>query len=145
MGSTSPLRLLILLALSVAAGSDTSRSYAEPKAASGQEKSQSSSQVTVEAAPAAVPNPTAADFQRDVLPIMKGCTPCHFPGGSMYARLPFDQPQTIHTLGEKLFARIKKEEDQRVIRQFLASVDTRLRGAGGIGNQSKPRAGEKPW
>ena len=38
----------------------------------------------------------------------------------MYERLPFDQPKTIHTLGEKLFPRIKDENEQRLIREFLA-------------------------
>jgi len=62
------------------------------------------------------------EFERDVLPIVKQCTPCHFPGGSMYARLPFDKPETIHHLGEKLFSRLKKDEEREVIRRFLASA-----------------------
>lgn len=61
------------------------------------------------------------DFVRDVRPILeKGCQPCHFPGGKMYAKLPFDKPETIHTLGERLFTRIKKDDEQAVIRAFLA-------------------------
>ncbi|MEP6741193.1 MAG: hypothetical protein ABJB61_01745 [bacterium] len=38
----------------------------------------------------------------------------------MYQRLPFDRPETIKTLGEKLFTRIKDENDRKVIREFLA-------------------------
>jgi hypothetical protein len=63
----------------------------------------------------------AADFTRDVRPILeKHCEPCHFPGGKMYERLPFDRAETIHTLGTKLFTRIKAEDEQAVIRRFLA-------------------------
>ncbi len=60
-------------------------------------------------------------FARDVQPILeKRCQPCHFPGGTMHAKLPFDKPETIHHLGPQLFSRIKKEREQAVIRAFLA-------------------------
>ncbi len=63
----------------------------------------------------------AADFGRDVRPILEQhCRPCHFEGGKMYERLPFDRPETIHTLGTRLFTRIKAEDEQAVIRRFLA-------------------------
>jgi len=38
----------------------------------------------------------------------------------MYARLPFDRAETILTLREKLFTRIKEEDEQRLLREFLA-------------------------
>jgi len=61
------------------------------------------------------------DFDRQVRPLLESkCTPCHFEGGTMYQRLPFDRAQTIRTLGEKLFTRIKDEKEQRLIRDFLA-------------------------
>jgi hypothetical protein len=61
------------------------------------------------------------DFTRDVRPILEQrCQPCHFPGGKMYAKLPFDKPETIHKLGERLFTRIRKDDEQAVIRAFLA-------------------------
>jgi hypothetical protein len=67
------------------------------------------------------PTPAAADFTRDVRPILeKRCQPCHFPGGKMYAHLPFDRAETIDKLGTKLFTRIKKDDEQKVIRAFLA-------------------------
>ena len=37
----------------------------------------------------------------------------------MYARLPFDRPETIRKLGLKLFTRIKDEPSQATIRRFL--------------------------
>lgn len=38
----------------------------------------------------------------------------------MYDRLPFDRPETIKTLGTKLFTRIKDEKEQRLIQEFLS-------------------------
>ena len=38
----------------------------------------------------------------------------------MYARLPFDRPETIVKLGTKLFTRIHEEKKRELIRQFLA-------------------------
>jgi hypothetical protein len=59
------------------------------------------------------------DFTRDVLPIVDGCRPCHFEGGKMYERLPFDDPATLRALGEKLFTRIKGEEERAVLTAFF--------------------------
>jgi len=64
---------------------------------------------------------TKVDFTTQVKPILQSrCQPCHFSGGVMYQRLPFDRPETIKTLGEKLFTRIKDENDRQIIRQFLS-------------------------
>jgi hypothetical protein len=61
------------------------------------------------------------DFQSQVLPLLVSrCSPCHFPGGSMYSRLPFDQEATLEQLGTKLFTRIKKPEEQAILIRFLA-------------------------
>jgi hypothetical protein len=67
------------------------------------------------------PPPARVEFQRDVRPILEQhCQPCHFPGGKMYAHLPFDKAETVDKLGTKLFTRIKKESEQKVIRAYLA-------------------------
>lgn len=69
----------------------------------------------------APPSP-AVKFKHDVQPILESrCMPCHFTGGKMYTTLPFDKPETIVRLGEKLFTRIKDPKSQAVIRQFLAA------------------------
>ena len=71
------------------------------------------------AAPQPMPQPV--DFEKQVRPILETrCQPCHFPGGKMYARMPFDRPQTIRTLGTKMFTRIKDEREQAILRAFLA-------------------------
>jgi hypothetical protein len=61
------------------------------------------------------------DFHSDVKPILEArCQPCHFPGGVMYERRPFDRADTITALGTKLFTRLKDEDERRVISAFLA-------------------------
>lgn len=70
-------------------------------------------------------------FEKTVRPILKQrCQPCHFAGGKMYERLPFDRPATIVKLGTKLFTRIRDEREREAIRTFLAyeerSRDKRL-------------------
>lgn len=70
-----------------------------------------------------VTSPRDQAFTKNVRPILEHrCQPCHFTGGKMYARLPFDRSETIVKLGTtKLFTRIKDEKDRDVIRKFLAS------------------------
>jgi hypothetical protein len=61
------------------------------------------------------------DFEKEIKPILQSrCMPCHFQGGKVYDKLPFDKPETITRLGTKLFTRIKDEKEQRLIREFLA-------------------------
>src|SRR5215510_943391 len=66
---------------------------------------------------------TRIDFETQLKPIFKSkCMPCHFSGGKVYERLPFDKPETIRKLGAKLFTRIKEESDRRLIEEFLAQA-----------------------
>ena len=59
------------------------------------------------------PAPQAVEFARDVRPILeKRCQPCHFTGGKMYARLPFDRAETVDALGTKLFTRARGDRSQ---------------------------------
>jgi len=63
------------------------------------------------------------DFDTQLKPIFKArCMPCHFSGGQMYERLPFDKPETIRKLGAKLFTRIKQENERRLIEDFLSQA-----------------------
>ncbi len=64
---------------------------------------------------------TKPDFDKEIKPILQSrCMPCHFQGGKVYDKMPFDKPETITHLGEKMFTRIKDEKEQRLIREFLA-------------------------
>ena len=63
------------------------------------------------------------DFETQLKPIFKSkCMPCHFSGGQMYDRLPFDRPETIRKLGVKLFTRIKEPDDRQLINDFLTQA-----------------------
>src|ERR1044072_301613 len=63
------------------------------------------------------------DFDSQVKPIFQSkCMPCHFSGGQMYERLPFDKPATIRKLGTRLFTRIKDEHDRKLIDDFLTQT-----------------------
>lgn len=63
----------------------------------------------------------APDFEKDVRPILeKQCRPCHFEGGVMYEKLPFDRAETVRQLGEQLFTRIRDPQEQATIRAFLS-------------------------
>jgi hypothetical protein len=72
-------------------------------------------------APTAAPTTAKIDFATQIRPLLETrCTPCHFAGGKLYQRLPFDRAETIYALGNKLFTRIKDEHEQRLLREFLA-------------------------
>ena len=69
-----------------------------------------------------VPPGKKIDFDTEIKPIFQArCQPCHFQGGKVYDKLPFDKPETITRLGTKLFTRIKDEKERTVIREFLDS------------------------
>ena len=66
------------------------------------------------------------DFETQIKPIFQArCQPCHFSGGRVYDKMPFDKPETITRLGTKLFysdqRREGAESDQGVPRATLAT------------------------
>ena len=64
--------------------------------------------------------PAQREFQKDVLPILAArCNPCHFPGGVMHDRMPFEVEGTARVLGTRLFTRLRDQEDEAVIRAWL--------------------------
>ena len=59
-------------------------------------------------------------FATQVQPIfVKRCSPCHFPGGKMYARLPFDKDTTIINHSEGILRRIKTGDDNLILKSFI--------------------------
>src|SRR5260370_3513154 len=65
-------------------------------------------------------NAAKPDFEKEIKPILQSrCMPCHFQGGKVYDKMPFDRPETISRLGTKLFTRIKDAKEKRVIRELL--------------------------
>ena len=64
------------------------------------------------------PNDTI-NFSSQVQPILVGhCSPCHFPGGKMYQRMPFDKDTTIINHEAGVLRRIKGD-DNLLIRNFI--------------------------
>jgi hypothetical protein len=60
------------------------------------------------------------DFKTQIQPILqKRCSPCHFPGGKMYERLPFDTSSTILMKKESILKRIKEEAENKLLREFI--------------------------
>jgi len=59
-------------------------------------------------------------FATSLRPVLEAkCQPCHFEGGKMYAKLPFDRPETLRFLGPKLFTRITDPLDRAIFQAFL--------------------------
>ena len=64
------------------------------------------------------------DFDADIKPIFQAhCQPCHFNGGKMYERMPFDQAKTIRDHSEGIFRRIKDPEEVKKLTAFLKHED----------------------
>ena len=58
-------------------------------------------------------------FTSQIQPILvKNCSPCHFTGGKMYERMPFDKDTTIINHQAGILKRIKGEENT-LIRSFI--------------------------
>jgi hypothetical protein len=76
-------------------------------------------------APAAVSDSRVV-FDNTVKPILvSSCMPCHFPGGKMYASMPFDDPKTVSSHSEGILRRIKAPEKREPLESWLQSVASR--------------------
>jgi hypothetical protein len=74
--------------------------------------------------PAPVPAPEAAadPFRETVRPILSArCGQCHDPGGRMYARLPFDDPQVVSSHSAGVLRRLKGD-DRAALEKWLAGL-----------------------
>lgn len=61
-------------------------------------------------------------FASTVRPVLSTrCAPCHEAGGKMYARMPFDNPQTISSHSEGISRRLKGD-DLEALKKWLASL-----------------------
>ena len=59
------------------------------------------------------------DFATQIQPVLvKNCSPCHFTGGKMYERMPFDKDTTILNHHTGILKRIKGEENN-LLRSFI--------------------------
>jgi hypothetical protein len=60
-------------------------------------------------------------YERNIEPILvKNCSPCHFPGGKMYEKLPFDNPLSIVSVKkERVLMRLKNETEKETIQSYI--------------------------
>ena len=60
------------------------------------------------------------DFKKQIQPIfVNRCSPCHFPGGKMYSRLPFDAAETLVNNDVVILRRIKNESEKSLITKYI--------------------------
>jgi hypothetical protein len=71
---------------------------------------------------AEMPTAAAETFRTTVRPILATrCAPCHNPGGRMYARLPFDDPQVVSSHSPGVLRRLKGD-DRAALEKWLAGL-----------------------
>ena len=59
-------------------------------------------------------------FKTDIQPILqKNCSPCHFEGGKMYIRMPFDKGETIVTHASGALKRFGDKKENALIKQYI--------------------------
>jgi hypothetical protein len=103
------------LVLAVLTGSCARPVYKADARADASPRSTEPPPVQPAAAPEPAPPPAAAPpadlFASSVRPILEAhCTPCHFPGGKMYERLPFDKAETLASHREGALRRLKGDD-----------------------------------
>jgi hypothetical protein len=67
-------------------------------------------------------------FESTIRPLLaQRCTPCHQPGGVMYARLPFDDAQTVADAARDRpeFLRRLKGSDHDAVEAWVATLPPR--------------------
>ena len=68
---------------------------------------------------------TVYTYRKNILPLLQtNCNPCHFTGGKVYKKLPFDDYKTVATLGKKLNTRLKQKEQQAIVNGWINSGAT---------------------
>jgi hypothetical protein len=71
--------------------------------------------------PTPAPDPAPPDaFEAVVRPVLvRRCTPCHEPGGQMYARMPFDDAAVIRAHRAGLLRRLNVPEEKAAVEAWL--------------------------
>ncbi len=63
---------------------------------------------------------SAITFTNSIALLLKAnCAPCHFPGGTVYEKYPFELYETAFTLRKKLGTRLKETEQQALLARWL--------------------------
>ncbi len=68
----------------------------------------------------ATPRIDTINFKTQLQPIFqKNCSPCHFTGGKMYKKMPFDKGETIISHEAGISKRFKNENELIILLQFI--------------------------
>jgi hypothetical protein len=60
------------------------------------------------------------NYNTQMIPLLqKKCSPCHFPGGKMYTKMPFDNATTIISHEAGVLKRFSDEREIAMIKQFI--------------------------
>ncbi len=60
------------------------------------------------------------NFKTQLQPILqKNCSPCHFTGGKMYEKMPFDKGETIVSHEAGIVKRIKDTSELSLVKRFI--------------------------
>jgi hypothetical protein len=51
------------------------------------------------------------------------CAPCHVPGGTMYARLPFDDREVVLSHSAAILRRLDDFDDKRSLEKWLKTQE----------------------
>ncbi len=67
------------------------------------------------------------NFALQIQPLLQQkCSPCHFTGGKMYERMPFDKGETIISHEEGVVRRLSKETDLvTLIKQYVMQTKSK--------------------
>jgi hypothetical protein len=87
---------------------------------------ESNGSYTDEPPPVMIEQPDTISFTEHIQPILVSrCTPCHFTGGKMYAKMPFDKAATILNPESKngILKRIKDEKENEMIKRFIENQE----------------------
>ena len=61
-------------------------------------------------------------YQKDIVPLLKSnCRPCHYPGGTVFKKLPFEEYVVVKKLGIKLNTRLKENSRKKIISLWVES------------------------
>jgi hypothetical protein len=67
--------------------------------------------------------PKPVTFTADIAPLLAAkCQPCHFKGGKVFDKLPFDQYKTVVRIASRLHTRLKDQDAELVARWIAAGV-----------------------
>lgn len=64
--------------------------------------------------------PDSIAFKKEVMPLLQSkCSPCHFEGGKMYERMPFDKATTLSTHAAGILRRLNDANDKQLVEKYI--------------------------